>query len=153
MSSPNKPPVLHIMHPLLTKGRWLEKNMVLGDKFQKLRREGVYYRRREWAGFSKVQGGAKLLEWTIIFLFFLQTCYFYVFLYIIIMYVLISLIQQDPWQKTIMALFSHTTIKCCFGWNVYSKCCINAYLCSCSVLVEEWCWILLDFLFDIALLL
>ena len=43
----------------------------------------------------------------------------------------------DHWHKTITALFSHATIKCCFGRKAYSKYCIIVYLCSCSVLVEE----------------
>ena len=43
------------------------------------------------------------------------------------MYIL-SLLQQNPCHKTIMVLFSHTTIKCCFGRKTYSKCCIIIYL-------------------------
>ena len=64
-----------------------------------------------------------------------------------------SLIQQNPGHKTIIALFTHTAIKCCFGRKAYKKCFIIVYLSSCSVLVEEWRRVLLDSLFDIAPLL
>ena len=45
------------------------------------------------------------------------------------------------------------TIRGALNRNAYSKCCIIAYFSSCSVLVEEWCRVLLDCLFDIVLLL
>ena len=57
--------------------------------------------------------------------------------------------KLNPWHKTIMALFSHRTIKCSLGKKAYSKCCIIVYLSGCSVLAEEWCVVLLDCLFDI----
>ena len=71
----------------------------------------------------------------------------------ITIYILISLVWQKPCHKNVMALFSHRTIKCCFGRTAYSKCCIIVYLSSCSVLVEEWCRILKDCLFHIVLIL
>ena len=60
------------------------------------------------------------------------------------MYILISLIYQNSWHKTITALFCYTTIKCCIGRKAYSKYCIIVFLFSSSVLAEEWCRIWWD---------
>ena len=69
------------------------------------------------------------------------------------MYILIFLIWHNPWHKTIMTLFSYTTIKSLGMFNVG----LIVSLLSCAVIVEEWyrfCWIVyLIFIFPITPLL
>ena len=123
--------------------------MALGVRFQKLRGRAEFSEGQRGAKFSE---DARFLRATMFFSkHFISEATLLLIIHIS-MYILISLIQQNPQSKTIMALFSHTTIKCCFGRKAYSKFCIIVYLSSCSALVEE-CMILMDCLFDIALLL
>ena len=94
-------------------------------------------------GGGVLSGGAKLLEaWFSRATIFFCKCVISVGTLLLIihvtMYLLMSLIQDNPWHKMIMALFSHTTIKCCFDTKIYSKCCIIVHLFSYSVLVEGW---------------
>ena len=135
------------MHPpFLAKGRRGLKKMTLGARFQRL--TGPYYQERaefsDQQGRAKLSEGAKLLRATMLFCKHVISVATLLLIIHITMYILISLIQQNPWHKTIMALFNHTTIKPCFGRRAYIKCCMIA---------GEWCRVLLDYLFDISLLI
>ena len=124
--------------------------MVSGARFKKLRGGPYCQKGRGELNSQRGQDSQELAT-----MFFCKHIIFVATLLLIIhitMYILSSWIKQNSWHKTMMTLFSHTIIKCCFGRMAYSKYCIVVYLSSCSVLVEKWCRALLDCLFDIFLL-